>query len=257
MNLVMFWEFLLFISKGFLFKDLPFGWDIIPINHCLLLMCCVTATRTVNLFLITLGLMHTEVLVDDIILSSSLVFLSPLSLDLGFSPVTLLSKTKFLMLLFLPWLSWLLRYVDASYKFFTLSCQINLLSALLVATSFIFAHYLSLWSWVEQVEGERLLSEDWNAVPLEESWLQKVIDFFFNNDHCDCCGYVLRGFGDAIWCMTDFNFVRLLMLFSFDEFLMDMKQSKRKNIRQERKKVCCFSTFHVILVINEVNLVRK
>jgi predicted N-acyltransferase len=24
---------------------------------------------------------------------------------------------------------------------------------------------------------------------------------------------------------------------SFDEFLMDMKQSKRKNIRQERKKV--------------------
>lgn len=80
-------------------------------------MCCVTATRTVNLFLITLGLMHTEVLVEDIILSSSLVFLSPLSLDLGFSPVTLLSKTKFSMLLFLPWLNWLLRYVDASYKF--------------------------------------------------------------------------------------------------------------------------------------------
>jgi predicted N-acyltransferase len=29
----------------------------------------------------------------------------------------------------------------------------------------------------------------------------------------------------------------LLVCCSFDEFLMDMKQSKRKNIRQERKKV--------------------
>lgn len=30
---------------------------------------------------------------------------------------------------------------------------------------------------------------------------------------------------------------------SFDEFLMDMKQNKRKNIRQERKKVVLFQTF--------------
>lgn len=59
-------------------------------------------------------------------------------------------------------------------------------------------------------------------------------------------------------CLVDFvlNFVRLPVswlvycdfsmradilcspcLFSFDEFLMDLKQPKRKNIRQERKKV--------------------
>ena len=31
--------------------------------------------------------------------------------------------------------------------------------------------------------------------------------------------------------------MNLLVFCSFDEFLMDMKQSKRKNIRQERKKV--------------------
>lgn len=30
---------------------------------------------------------------------------------------------------------------------------------------------------------------------------------------------------------------------SFDEFLRDMKQNKRKNIRQERKKVVLFQTF--------------
>jgi predicted N-acyltransferase len=36
---------------------------------------------------------------------------------------------------------------------------------------------------------------------------------------------------------------------NFDEFLMDMKQSKRKNIRQERKKVCLVSSFHIILIV--------
>lgn len=41
------------------------------------LVICVTAIPTVNLFLITLGLMHTAVLAEDIILNSSAVFLSP------------------------------------------------------------------------------------------------------------------------------------------------------------------------------------
>lgn len=36
------------------------------------------------------------------------------------------------------------------------------------------------------------------------------------------------------------NTVPLSIRCSFDEFLMDMKQSKRKNIRQERKKVSFF-----------------
>lgn len=36
---------------------------------------------------------------------------------------------------------------------------------------------------------------------------------------------------------------------SFDEFLMDMKQSKRKSIRQERKKVGLFPLVLMIFVI--------
>jgi len=55
-----------------------------------------------NLFLIILGLMHTEVLAEDIILNFSVVFLSPQLLVLGFLSVIILAKSKFLMLLFLP-----------------------------------------------------------------------------------------------------------------------------------------------------------
>ena len=41
--------------------------------------------------------------------------------------------------------------------------------------------------------------------------------------------------------------------FSFDDFLMDLKQPKRKNIRQERKKVClCFGFPFQILDINNI-----
>lgn len=36
------------------------------------------------------------------------------------------------------------------------------------------------------------------------------------------------------------------LCYSFDEFLMDMKQSKRKNIRQERKKVSLLCIFYMV-----------
>lgn len=36
---------------------------------------------------------------------------------------------------------------------------------------------------------------------------------------------------------------------SFDDFLMDMKQSKRKNIRQERKKVLVEISFVIVFIL--------
>lgn len=48
-------------------------------------------------------------------------------------------------------------------------------------------------------------------------------------------------FNSIIWSLTIIlifsAIINFFFFFSFDEFLMDMKQSKRKNIRQERKKV--------------------
>ena len=41
----------------------------------------------------------------------------------------------------------------------------------------------------------------------------------------------------CVECTNKIVWMDLLVCCSFDEFLMDMKQSKRKNIRQERKKV--------------------
>jgi hypothetical protein len=41
----------------------------------------------------------------------------------------------------------------------------------------------------------------------------------------------------CVECTNKIVRMDLLVCCSFDEFLMDMKQSKRKNIRQERKKV--------------------
>lgn len=43
-------------------------------------------------------------------------------------------------------------------------------------------------------------------------------------------------------------------MLSFDDFLMDMKQSKRKNIRQERKKVlveisCCNCFYYILFFL--------
>lgn len=46
-------------------------------------------------------------------------------------------------------------------------------------------------------------------------------------------------------------------MFSFDEFLMDMKQSKRKNIRQERKKVCRSSVLFPSKIAWLVNRSRR
>lgn len=43
--------------------------------------------------------------------------------------------------------------------------------------------------------------------------------------------------------------IHLALCRSFDDFLMDIKQSKRKNIRQERKKVW-YTLLNYILIIS-------
>lgn len=45
----------------------------------------------------------------------------------------------------------------------------------------------------------------------------------------------------GVWLSALYLLYLLILWNSFDDFLMDMKQSKRKNIRQERKKVSLYS----------------
>ena len=50
----------------------------------------------------------------------------------------------------------------------------------------------------------------------------------------------------SIRSISQYNYFLLFYVGRFDDFLMDMKQSKRKNIRQERKKVCIHYKKHLV-----------
>ena len=64
----------------------------------------------------------------------------------------------------------------------------------------------------------------------------------------------------CVVCTNNIKWMNLLVFCSFDEFLMDIKQSKRKNIRQERKKVGLVPPKHCFihtLIMRDLMVMRK
>lgn len=77
-----------------------------------------------------------------------------------------------------------------------------------------------------------------------EKLVYKAASLYFVPIYIQCQGFAPGQFIICFIMYEDGNDKKVSIYWcSFDEFLMDMKQNKRKNIRQERKKVVLFQTF--------------